>query len=198
MCCSQLYDYQIDTWALGCITAELYTRKAIFKGRNHIEQLQYIFYFMGTPTDLSWITSEDAKEWIANIKPKQAVALCDIIPNASKLAQDFIAKLLIINPHRRPDISSAIGHLWMKEFAIERDYVKCPVFNISFEYESSIKTVFGIRHMMYKELHDFHGLCEKRQQERMQIYQERKQQIIVKQKEQDLEKQKEQESQTSD
>ena len=47
MCCSRLYSSQIDTWALGCIAAELYTRRPLFKGRNHIEQLQLIFHFMG-------------------------------------------------------------------------------------------------------------------------------------------------------
>merc|ERR1711997_864510 len=94
MCCSRLYDYQIDTWALGCIAAELYTRRPIFKGRNHIEQLQLIFHFMGTPTDLTWITTQDAKKWIAGMPHKEPQDFNKVLPNSTQGAQAFVSKLL--------------------------------------------------------------------------------------------------------
>eukprot|EP01083_Nonionella_stella_P185664 677532_1 len=165
MCCSRLYDYQIDTWALGCISAELYTRRPLFKGRNHIEQLQLIFHFMGTPTDLSWITTADAKKWISGMPRKTPQELNKLLPGSTPTAQSFISDLLIIDPHKRPDISTAIKHAWLKEFARQKDYRKCPIFNISFEYEASIKTAFGVRHMMYTELHSFHKKCEKKEED---------------------------------
>jgi len=170
MCCSRLYDYQIDTWALGCISAELYTRRPVFKGRNHIEQLQLIFHFMGTPRDLTWITTEDAKKWISGMPYKEPQNLGKLLVGSSKGAQAFIAKLLITNPHKRPDITSALKDVWMKDFARDKDYRKCPVFNISFEYEKSIKTAFGVRHMMYTELHNYHDECARKQEERMKLY----------------------------
>lgn len=176
MCCSRLYDYQIDTWSLGCISAELYTRRPLFKGRNHIEQLQLIFHFMGTPQDLTWITTPDAKKWISGMDYKAPQDLSKVLPNSSKAAQSFVAELLRINPHKRPDVATAIKHEWLKEFARDKDYRKCPVFNISFEYEASIKTAFGVRHMMYEELHAFHRKCLKKEQQRMQKYQAYKQQ----------------------
>ncbi len=176
MCCSRLYDYQIDTWSLGCISAELYTRKPLFKGRNHIEQLQMIFHFLGTPTDLEWITTPDAKKWISGMPAKPVQDLNDILPNSTKTAQQFIATLLTINPHKRSDITTAIKHEWLKEFCRDRDYRKCPTFNISFEYEASIKTAFGVRHMMYEELHKYHKECEIKQQELINKYKQYKQQ----------------------
>jgi len=71
MCSSRLYDEQIDVWSVGCISAELYTRQPLFKGRNHIDQLQLIFHIMGSPTDLSWIKTPDAKKWIASLQKKR-------------------------------------------------------------------------------------------------------------------------------
>merc|ERR1719412_3454645 len=162
MCCSRLYDYQIDTWALGCISAELYYRRPVFKGRNHIEQLQLIFHYMGTPKDLSWIQTPDARKWIAGMPKKPPQDLSKIMPGADEQAKQFMAQLLITNPNERPTITKAIAHPWMKEFAREKDYKKCPEFNISFEYEARIKTNFGVRHMMFQELTKFHEKTQKR------------------------------------
>jgi len=163
MCCSRLYDYQIDTWALGCISAELYHRRPIFKGRNHIEQLQLIFHYMGTPNDLSWITTQDAQKWIGGMPKKPPQDLSKIMPGATEQAKAFVANLLLTNPHNRPTITQALKHPWMKEFARDKDYKKCPEFNISFEYEARIKTSFGVRHMMYTELTQFHERCQQQQ-----------------------------------
>jgi len=164
MCCSRLYDYQIDTWALGCISAELFHRRPVFKGRNHIEQLQLIFQCMGTPKDVSWITTTDAKKWIAGMRRQPPQSMDHIMPPpADRGAKDFVSSLLITNPHERPTISQAIGHRWMKEFARASDYKKCPEFNISFEYEARIKTGFGVRHMMYTELTEYHKKCQAEQ-----------------------------------
>ncbi len=173
MCCSQLYDYQIDVWSLGCIVAECFGKRPIFAGNNYIEQLQWIFHILGTPKDLSWITAGDAKQWTAAMPQKQAVNFNQLIPNGSTIVHDFIAQMLIINPHKRPNISTVIKHEWLKEFIREKDYKKCPAFNISFEYESSINTEFGVRHMMFEELRKFDKLCTEQQQE--QTHSEQKQ-----------------------
>jgi serine/threonine protein kinase len=156
MCCSRLYDSQIDTWALGCIAAELYTRRPLFKGRNHIEQLQLIFHFMGTPTDLTWITTQDAKKWISQMAAKPAKNMMEVLPKSTPLAQKFVGKLLEVNPTKRPTVSEALRDPWMSEFYREKDFKQCPHFNISFEFEASIKTAFGVRHMMYEELNNYH------------------------------------------
>lgn len=33
MCCSRMYGFPIDVWGLGCISAELYLRRPVFKGK---------------------------------------------------------------------------------------------------------------------------------------------------------------------
>ena len=67
MVCSRRYDYKIDNWAIGCILGEMFYKKPLFRGKNHLHQLQEIFYALGTPTDLSWIKTSDARQWISQL-----------------------------------------------------------------------------------------------------------------------------------
>eukprot|EP00494_Astrolonche_serrata_P024472 UN24730 len=57
MCSARLYDVAVDVWSIGCIFSELYLRKPLFPGGNHIEQLKIIFKTLGTPkkNNLDWI-----------------------------------------------------------------------------------------------------------------------------------------------
>jgi len=43
------YDEKLDIWSVGCIMAELILLRPIFRGRDHIDQLNKIFDVLGTP-----------------------------------------------------------------------------------------------------------------------------------------------------
>lgn len=43
------YNSQIDLWAVGCITAELYTFMPLFPGNSEIDQIFKICSILGTP-----------------------------------------------------------------------------------------------------------------------------------------------------
>lgn len=43
------YDEKIDIWSVGCIMAELILLKALFPGKDHLDQLNKIFDIIGTP-----------------------------------------------------------------------------------------------------------------------------------------------------
>lgn len=75
MCCSRLYDFKIDNWAIGCIVGEMFYKKPMFRGKNHLHQLQEIFFALGTPTDLSWIKMKDARQWISQLPPRSKMDL---------------------------------------------------------------------------------------------------------------------------
>lgn len=84
MLCSRHYDSKIDLWSLGCIASELYHRKPIFKGKNHIEMLQLMFHYLGTPDDTSWILATDARVWIESLKSKSGKIINSWLPTASQ------------------------------------------------------------------------------------------------------------------
>ena len=170
MVCSRHYNEKVDIWAAGCIAGELFTRKPLFKGRNHIEQLQLIFHYLGTPQDTDWITADDARAWIESLRVKQAESMKLWFPKASELACHFISKLLAINPNDRFSALEALRHPFLRSYYQEQHCKlrECPTFDLSFEFEQSLKTEFGVRHMMYEEIVNYKKNRLKRVNEQMQ------------------------------
>ena len=50
----QKYSASVDMWSVGCIMAELSSRRALFPGDSEIDQLFKIFRVLGTPDEASW------------------------------------------------------------------------------------------------------------------------------------------------
>ena len=48
------YASAVDVWSCGCIFAELFTRKPLFKGNSENEQLCKIFEIIGSPLESEW------------------------------------------------------------------------------------------------------------------------------------------------
>ncbi|XP_039568950.1 cyclin-dependent kinase 2 [Passer montanus] len=48
------YSTAVDIWSLGCIFAEMITRRALFPGDSEIDQLFRIFRTLGTPDEAAW------------------------------------------------------------------------------------------------------------------------------------------------
>ena len=150
------YDARIDVWSMACIIAELYKRKPLFKGKNSRHQLSLIFDILGTPKSTDWIKSKSEKRFVEQHPMTYPRDLSRILPGSKPLARDFIAYMLECNPAQRPTISEVIEHPFLRSRKRRRDYKICPKFNISFELEKKIKTMFGVRYMMYDELQGFH------------------------------------------
>ena len=51
--CKQ-YSTAIDIWSLGCIMAELLTKKVLFQGTGELDQIDKIFKVLGSPTEETW------------------------------------------------------------------------------------------------------------------------------------------------
>merc|ERR1719285_197006 len=50
MCSKKMYDEAIDVWATGCIFAELFLKKPLFPGRDHLDQLKVINFLQYSRT----------------------------------------------------------------------------------------------------------------------------------------------------
>jgi cyclin-dependent kinase 2 len=51
---SQYYSTPVDIWSIGCIFAEMITKRPLFPGDSEIDQLFRIFRTLGTPDECSW------------------------------------------------------------------------------------------------------------------------------------------------
>lgn len=87
---SSVYGPAVDIWAIGCIFAEMYTKKALFPGDSEIDQLFRIFRTLGTPNETIWpgVTSlPDFKKTFPQWA-KQDLARC--LPQMGKDAIDLL------------------------------------------------------------------------------------------------------------
>ncbi|TKR62239.1 hypothetical protein L596_026227 [Steinernema carpocapsae] len=48
------YSMAVDVWSIGCIFAEMASKKPLFAGDSEIDQLFKIFRVLGTPNDVTW------------------------------------------------------------------------------------------------------------------------------------------------
>jgi len=157
MCSARKYDEAVDIWSVGCIFAELLLRKPLFPGGNHIEQLKIIFAVLGKPNDndLDWIKTPEAKRWVKQMKPTPGRDLNKIFSAASRFALDILKKMLLLDPTKRVTVLEALEHEYLHELHDPQKEVTCDKFEIGYEFEASINTKFGVRHMMYEELKCF-------------------------------------------
>jgi len=156
MCSSRQYDEKVDLWSVGCILAELYYRKPIFRGANHIDQLNLIFHYRGVPDDIEWIKTSDARKWVGRMQRRPKQDLSAMLPGICPEAAELLDKLLELDPSKRPSSGGAMRHPWLKTMYREKDENRpVEVFDLSFEFERQINTLFGVRHMMCEELLNF-------------------------------------------
>ena len=48
------YSTPIDIWSIGCIFAEMVTKRPLFAGDSELDQLYRIFRILGTPNEDTW------------------------------------------------------------------------------------------------------------------------------------------------
>lgn len=109
---SKRYAIPMDIWSIGCIFAELATKKALFPGDSEIDELFRIFRLLGTPNEELWPGVEylpDFKrtfpQWVA--KPN---ALANAVPGLDPVGLDLLSKMLQFDPAKRISCRRALRH----------------------------------------------------------------------------------------
>jgi male germ cell-associated kinase len=87
----------IDIWAIGCIMAELYRRKALFPGKNERDMMYLITQMLGSLN--GWTNGENGmKKFELNLGKSIAKDLRTEIPRASDDAVDLVRRMIIYDP----------------------------------------------------------------------------------------------------
>ena len=108
-----LYSTAVDMWSVGCVFAELLSRKPFFPGKNFIHQLTLILDVIGCPLEeeISHIRSRQARKFLDKFIGKQRMPLSTYFPaNTNPDAIDVIEKLLLFDPGKRISAREALLH----------------------------------------------------------------------------------------
>lgn len=113
---SARYSTPIDMWSIGCIFAEMATKRPLFHGDSEIDQLFRIFRTLGTPTEENWkgVTElPDYKPTFPNWKP--ASNLSTTLKNIDSEGMDILQKMLIYDPAARITAKTSINHAYFQD-----------------------------------------------------------------------------------
>jgi cell division cycle 2-like protein len=122
------YCTAIDMWSLGCIMAELLTKKALFNGKTEIDQLNQIFRMLGTPNDEIWPNYSKLPGARAQFVKQPRNRLREKFPAVSftgglilsEAGFDLLSRLLTYDPEKRISADAAFNHEWFREVPLPK------------------------------------------------------------------------------
>lgn len=158
------YSTSIDVWAVGCILAEMFTRKALFPGHDHVHQLHLILQLVGSPSpdDMGFVTNMKAKRWMARQQQQEAKPLSTVCPNAPPEALDLLTQLLQFDPRKRISVDDAIAHPFLAPCRADgaemgSEMMAQRAFDFSFERENkSNMDKNTLRRLIFEDVCYFH------------------------------------------
>uniref|UniRef100_A0A2D4G9K0 Protein kinase domain-containing protein n=1 Tax=Micrurus corallinus TaxID=54390 RepID=A0A2D4G9K0_MICCO len=119
------YSTAVDIWSIGCIFAEMVTRKALFPGDSEIDQLFRIFRTLGTPTESLWPGVTNLPDYKGNFPKWPRKDMKVIIPNLDQDGRDLLLQLLMYDPNKRISAKAALNHEFF--WQAPRDAKQCVV-----------------------------------------------------------------------
>lgn len=117
------YTTQIDVWSLGCVMAEFFLGRPIFRGSSSIDQLVEIVKVIGAPTkdDIRAMNPHHSKKM--KFSTRSPVGLGRLFqnvrfPDGSRMdaqALDIMQKWLLYAPKSRTNCFEALAHPFFQE-----------------------------------------------------------------------------------
>ncbi|KAJ0123679.1 cell division control protein 2 [Diaporthe amygdali] len=111
------YSTGIDMWSVGCIFAEMCTRKPLFPGDSEIDEIFKIFRTLGTPSEDVWpgVTSyPDFKSSFPKWVRDYSTVLCN---NLDDIGLDLLELMLLYDPAGRISAKAAINHPYFEDLS---------------------------------------------------------------------------------
>ncbi|KAM4675391.1 mitogen-activated protein kinase 12 [Discoglossus pictus] len=129
------YTQTVDIWSVGCIMAEMYTGRPLFKGNDHLDQLTEIMKVTGTPTQdfVQKLQSPEAKSYIKSLPKVQKKDFALLLRYANPLAVNILEKMLVLDAEKRITATEALAHPYFEQFHDIDDETEADPYDDSFD-----------------------------------------------------------------
>jgi len=109
------YSTPVDIWAIGCIFAEMVTRKPLFPGDCEIDQLFRIFRLLGTPDEAQWSGVSQLRDYKTTFPKWNPKDLADVFPDLEPAGIDLLETMLAYEPGKRISALEAMKHVYFDD-----------------------------------------------------------------------------------
>ncbi|XP_050675369.1 cyclin-dependent kinase 20 [Leptidea sinapis] len=112
---ARYYTEKVDIWAVGCIIAEMITKKPLFAGESDIEQLAIVLQHLGTPTEETWPRHCELPDYNKITFPESPpMSWTDILPGVEPEAIHLVKSFILYDEKRRIPAKQALHHPWFR------------------------------------------------------------------------------------
>lgn len=122
------YTAAVDIWSVGCILAELLSRRILFQARNPLQQLELILDVLGTPSLEDMKTAcEPARQHVLRKNHRQSnlSVLYDLSKDCSHEVVHLLCELLVFNPEKRISAANALTHPYLEDGRLRYHLCMC-------------------------------------------------------------------------
>ncbi|XP_063226911.1 cyclin-dependent kinase 2-like [Bacillus rossius redtenbacheri] len=116
---SKFYSTAVDVWSLGCIFAEMLSKRALFPGDSEIDQLFRIFRTLGTPDETIWPGVSQLRDYKSMFPRWDCQDISETVPRLESKGQDIFLKLLTFDPCKRISARDAVEHAFFSDVQLE-------------------------------------------------------------------------------
>lgn len=148
------YGTSLDIWSVGCILAELIGRKPIFKGKDHLDQVDQIVKVLGAPSeaDKAWLRPE-AVRWVAKYAGWPSKSWASVLPDVSVQAIGALNCMLRFDPCQRPSASGCMRLPYFDEVYCHDHEVKRAA-PVKWDFDNFKPTRQNLQERFRDECHD--------------------------------------------
>ncbi|XP_051532627.1 cyclin-dependent kinase 2 isoform X2 [Myxocyprinus asiaticus] len=109
------YSTAVDIWSLGCIFAEMITRRALFPGDSEIDQLFRIFRTLGTPDESVWPGVTSMPDYKPSFPKWARQDLSKVVLPLDEDGRDLLGQMLNYDPNKRISAKNALLHRFFRD-----------------------------------------------------------------------------------
>lgn len=131
------YTTAVDMWGVGCVFAELFTKKPILVGNSDSNQAQIIFDLVGPPSRENWTEATllpNKLDLNIGLTCKRSLE-ARFLPTIGERGTDLLSKLLTLDPKKRYNALDAIDHPYFSSEPLPLEPSELPKYEESHEID---------------------------------------------------------------